>query len=360
MKKAGEWFFEFDYVRAFAILAVISAHVSWVATTLPAPDLLALVNIAIFEFNAFCIPSFIFISAFLLYHRHPVVDRLSGFWVHRLRSIVPPYLVASTVYIMYSAVTDSSPVPLTPQRVAMAYLTGSAANHLWFILLIIELYALYPWLSRWYSRLSARGYGLAAVAVAILVQELFMATMNSIGMHYYGDRIFLSFLGFFLLGFLLHDYYDRLKEWIARAPWLPIYGAIAFFCTVATTIVGIAFYASNAFPAGGWFVFEFAILGESLLLLLVCLRFGISFGVPDTRWKLTLQRVGDYSFGLYLFHYLPLEFLGVIVLPVSGLNPTSWIFYPVLFAISFGLAWVFVAGVSRLRIGSWIIGPTRR
>ena len=70
MENNPEYFSEIVYLRAFAILAVISIHVSYYFTEMISINFLTLLYMSIDTFSHFAIPLFVCISGFVLYNKY--------------------------------------------------------------------------------------------------------------------------------------------------------------------------------------------------------------------------------------------------------------------------------------------------
>lgn len=163
---------EFDLVRAFAALSVIAIHVTagYVAT-----------NTFGYLWNQlmrYAVPLFIMLSGFLLFYvdkgRAPI--SYGKFVQVRFKKIIWPYVLWTLVYFLYSSrhqlVGWLQHEPITPFRVYIKQLlTGTGYVHLYFLLITVQLYLLYPFLKRWMERQAG-----SLLAVSFLV-TLFSQTM---------------------------------------------------------------------------------------------------------------------------------------------------------------------------------------
>ena len=146
-----------DFIRAAAALSIIAIHVTanYVYVSRAAYYLNQLVR--------FAVPIFILISGLLLFASNTEYKGVRGYFAFlrkRLKRIFIPYLIWSFVYIIYSLRSDLASIWLDKGafllETAKKLLYGSAHAHLYFVIIIIQLYLLFPILSylmkRW-SRL---------------------------------------------------------------------------------------------------------------------------------------------------------------------------------------------------------------
>jgi surface polysaccharide O-acyltransferase-like enzyme len=140
-----------DVFRGMAILAVLGIHVSGhslhaAQAGSPAWAVLAFSNRAL----QFAVPAFLFLSALL--NLRPLLERRSGAaWIYRrMRRALWPYIVWSLVFLAISYRHD--PHALTPSLAAAKIAGGNAYYHLYFLLLVIQLYVLLPFVAPLFRR----------------------------------------------------------------------------------------------------------------------------------------------------------------------------------------------------------------
>ena len=136
-KNTPRFFPELDYLRGLAILAVITIHITTYYTKMPAITNLTILYMTLIVLARYGVPIFLLVSGFVLYNKYNKEFNLSEFYIKRYTSIIPPYLIFSVLYEKWNrgAITTAFITDL---------LTGRANQHLWFIILIIELYIAYP------------------------------------------------------------------------------------------------------------------------------------------------------------------------------------------------------------------------
>ena len=121
---------------------------------------------SIYAFATFGVPHFIFISGFVLYNKYSKDFSLSTFYKKRFLAILAPYITFTAFYVFYPYIgaalyrslfhvgtVGHNAIPSVVSLVteyATALLTG--VDQLWFIVLLLELYLLYPLLVRFYNR----------------------------------------------------------------------------------------------------------------------------------------------------------------------------------------------------------------
>lgn len=128
-----------DVLRIISILAVIAIHTTSRSFELVQLDIIHYpLLFAVNQLARFAVPLFFFISGFVLEYRYDKPIILKQFYLRRLKRIVIPYLVWSAIYLL------TSQHSFNWKTYFLDILTGSAANHLYFIPAILFFYLCFP------------------------------------------------------------------------------------------------------------------------------------------------------------------------------------------------------------------------
>jgi len=150
---------DLDYLRSFAVLAVIAIHITG-GYLLNGKH----INYGFaFLWNQgmrFAVPTFIIISGFLLFYYDLDKKKVAfnNFIIHRLSKIIIPYIIWTFFYSVYylhnglyelrHSIMDIFGLGFFFEKLFVNILQGTAAPHLYFIVIILQLYILYPILHR--------------------------------------------------------------------------------------------------------------------------------------------------------------------------------------------------------------------
>lgn len=142
-----------DFARVVSMLAVVMIHVSSTYVHAPSRFLLGGMNLAFIlnQLSRFSVPMFILISGVSLgLSRSDLAWQ--DFYKHRLLKIGLPYIFWSLLYTLCNHRADLagflSGGAASLFLLLKSILLGSAADHLYFIVVIMQLYALYPLLKK--------------------------------------------------------------------------------------------------------------------------------------------------------------------------------------------------------------------
>lgn len=343
----GERIESLDIYRGAAILAVVAIHVfghflhvvtvnsrAWIA--------LAFTNRAL----QFAVPAFLLLSALL--NLRPLLDgRPLGAWMgRRLQRALWPYVVWSLIFLLIARWGRLE--TLTPALVWNRLLTGNAYYHLYFLLLIAQMYLLLPLVAPLFRR-RPPFWAVAVVALA-LQGGVYYANRRWLLVSEPGSVIF-WYLPSVSLGCWLATRREDLRGIVPRGLWpalavaaamLAVHGPLAMALMRKQPLDTLAYQASLSVYAAAA---SFALLGVSASPLPGIAAEG-------------LKRLGARSLEVYIAH------------PIAILLLDAWLHFPprlplaaaivlylaVCLLLPLGFAWLLQrAGLSR-----WVWGVEGR
>ena len=256
---------EVDRLRAIAIVTVVFIH------GLPfKPPVTDAVDYWLSDITRFSVATLVFVSGWLL-PREPV----NGGWVwHRLRRLVPAYLLASVVMITLSRLT-----PVIDERpLLQTLLLGDAVGPYYYVFVLVVLIAVTPALQRLTPRLQWTLLGVSA-AGAVLIE---LADLSL----YAHNHLPLTWLPHYLAGYLLRPFrpaLGRLADHVQAAS-VVVAGAVL----VGVGVIGVETAPRRLMTVlGMWAV---------LAMLLV-----LTVTAEDATTRLT-RTLSARSYLIYLYH----------------------------------------------------------
>ncbi|WP_376794493.1 acyltransferase [Thermogemmatispora sp.] len=346
--------YELDPLRTCTALSVVAVHVLAATAILngTGPGY-AIQNAFLVAFH-FTREIFMFVTAFALVYvyngrRFP----LGQFWKKRSLGVIFPYVFWSLVYVVVNTRPGSWSAFLKTALFDLA--TGNASYQLYYILLTIQFYLIFPLfmglLKRWSRHpwwLLLSSFGLQVLLFYVdyhTVQRSSDPFWHTVAV--YQDRFVLMYQFYFVLGGLAALNFERLRAFVLRHARLVV---TIFLVSLLALWVHFAEQISVYHESMGYATsvlqpsmvfYSVAVIGLALWL---CSRWAIGFaGRParEVNARLSVRLWGlcsDASFGVYLVHVLILNQLRASLLP---LLPASW---PV--ALRVVLLWCAVAGLS--------------
>jgi surface polysaccharide O-acyltransferase-like enzyme len=136
-------FGEFDILRGFSIMVVVLSHTLFYrAETFSHQDVLA-VGFSLAKLAGIVIPIFYFITGY--YSIRTAQRNKKRFVTSRIRLLLPPYLIWSTLYILAEGVVGSHfGIKLGWSTILEKYALGDAATSYYFLFVLFIFYALTP------------------------------------------------------------------------------------------------------------------------------------------------------------------------------------------------------------------------
>jgi peptidoglycan/LPS O-acetylase OafA/YrhL len=329
---AGERFLGLDAVRALAVLLVIAIH----ADHWPFQD--AGVDRAVWSsvdlLARVAVPWFVVLSGFLLAHRRPANGSSGEFLGRRLRRSLLPWVAWTPAYLLVGFFVTGE-IPRDWADVATWLELG--AGHLWFLLLIPQLYVV---LLVWPR--SPRGTAVAGVA-ALLVQVALSAYRLSAPAGAPLNGVFLPFgfelapfwIGYFGVGAALGA---RLGPAGFRWPAWPFWLAVPPAAALPLLGWGAAGTANESFAQGTG-----AFLLPTLPLLVVPSFLAVALSADRLlrarrRLRAATVLLSDCSLGVYIVHEALLYAPGRLLAPLLQRDlPVSLVGFGLLVAATLGL-----------------------
>lgn len=381
MQNPSRWLQSIQYFRAFAIIQVIAYHASmfiW-RTDLTALTPQKAIITALCAFTSFAVPHFLFISGVVLYNKYDGGFSLSTFYKKRLSAVMPPYLIWSTFYFFYpyvaaillfsvfhfqtatySSISNISQYPFSSVVPLLAeYVKGLVVgiSQMWFIVLLIQLYLLYPLLVKFYNLFTRQRNPVYVLSLLFLIQTAWTSLFLKIGVIPFRS-LFLTGIFYFVFGFFISEHYEAVKQKIAMTSVRNISLAVL----LTTLYYTIVFYNAVFLPTrASYFLWLYEITGPFYCLLLISFYLRISIRWGDSRGSITryIEKIGEYSFGIYLAN-LFFIYVFALALTRAGLTIYSLLFYPILFFLSLISSYLTVQAIYRLPLSDVIIGKRRK
>ena len=292
-----------DLFRGVCILAVIAIHMTSdpVVKLSPYPR----VHFIYFAINlacSFAVPAFLFLSAFVLFYNYQGRWTLATgktFFAKRLLYTVVPYLVWSVLYYAGNQLSQGENVFLHIDQFFYHLLTGKNYAHLYYIIIIVQFYLLFPvfmaLIQKWpFFRRHLIGMAVFLQAAFFLLNRFYLHIPAT------GSMAFSYFL-FYLVGAYLGLNYQTATDWLARQSsiWLVVWLVYGLLHIVKGWIL----FHDPGFGRS-WMPYVHLVIYD-LYVILSCLILFQAAELAHRRWGRQLKLLGQWgqaSFFIYLAH----------------------------------------------------------
>lgn len=288
-----------DNARILAIFAVILLHVAVGAAWSSEPgSFLWIYNTSFDVLVRWCVPVFVMISGALLLEPHGQ-ETLGDFYKKRFSKILLPFFFWSLVYIFWGHFRENIQEPLSFAYIVERLASGKPYYHLWFLYMLIGLYAFTPVFRLIVTQLKTRdlvfflalAYGIATIEA--LYEVLGTGETNLFPVW------FLMFVPYYLTGYLARHYEPSFSTGTLALITL-------FFAALAPALMCLTrLYVEG--PIGIYFLKNLSITNIALSISLLFLLKRMNKPMFGT--KMT-KEVSGVTFGIYLVHMIPLAYLG--------------------------------------------------
>lgn len=335
---------ELDLVRAVAIIAVVMIHA---ASFYPwfSKDFSWGGYYIYYQVTSFAVPAFILLSGLLLSMTGANLEfRYVDFVRKRFLYIFLPYCAWSAAYFAYR--WDS----LTPQIAMIDFVTGRAFFHLYFVVIIIQLYLLFP-----LFRLAARRFEVYHLLIALILQVVAIKLVRYLAPEFYAKlsaTLFVHWIFYFYVGCVIGTRYEAFKSLVDKYA-SAIIGIVA---AISVYKIGDFYYMTQVAKKATFWGYAQVLTPENLPYTLGVVALCIFIGQRlQSQAALTIIKlVAINSFGIYLCHMFFLRWLKSFF-EVHAVTSTNALVFSALIATL--LASIFATTlISRLPYGTLVIG----
>lgn len=364
MKK--QYLQELDYIRAIAAIGIFIVHSTGsFAMFAPQGSMVMHLGIVLNQVFRATTPIFLAVSGFVLFYNYSHVTNVNykDFYLKRLKYIFIPYLAWSFLYLIFSRYLGAIDLSYnTFIQFIKNLIIGETFSHLYFIILIFQLYLLFPFVSlhlkKQMETKPVRLLIITVIAQACILIQLFyfrnpseIVLVNKFYLYYWKAVSVFGWFYFFLLGGIMALHYPKVINLINKN----INKVIVFSVVSFALFLGEVYL--NIIQSGGRDYYEKysslrpmnLIYATSLLLLLLWVTQKIR--MTEKKSNKTLQWISKYSLGIYFAHPFALEMTKI---KTVNLFPSLFSYSKVstLFVIVI-LAWLVTVsicyGLSRMR-----------
>ncbi len=321
--------YEVDFLRALTVFSVVAIHSIASTSYLYSSSFLATRYTALFihllHYNR---EIFVFVTALVLtYVYHQRSFSTKKFWGKRLLFIFVPYVLWSFIYVKLNNPT----LPLGSYLSLSAYdvLTGNASYQLYYILLALQYYAIFPFFLRFIKKIGKHPLTVLCISFIIQVSMIYIdftyfqkgtfTNLPFINQFFlpYQDRLFITYQFFFVFGAIVALYINTSYQLIRK------YGPFLIW-PIIVVLSCYALYFFHQLNIKEPMSYALTVLQPSVIIYSTCI-------IPFFAWISTvwakkkkmfgcIKAISDASFGIFFVHVLILNYVIQKLVPI--LQPT--------------------------------------
>ena len=366
--------------RGLAFLAIVMQHslaeYIYRADILPADSIMLMF---IYHFTRFGTPTFVFLSAVLLFYNNEHKLHYPSFIRKRFGDIYVPFLLWTLVYwlsvrlTMYTNWLDAE----TWKSLVSELFTPQAGYHLWFIIMVFQFYLLFP-LFRWIalkvkSRLNGMEYQRQNIIILTILLISGTAYAYLLYLSYYRmgqwaigaglwqtlithrTKIFVMYIFYFILGAVCAFMLDRFRIVMVKIlPWNAILSIMLFIYLAYDVLRG----------SGDTMNLNISTYLKPTTFLLILSQMFLIYGIMrllsvNSKFYKLFTWIGRYSFGGYLVHALVIYWIAFFTRPLQ-LTGYHLGFTFLTFVLTVLCSLLISYGLSLLPCSRYLVGLTRK
>jgi surface polysaccharide O-acyltransferase-like enzyme len=324
---------EIEILRGLTFLAIVMQHT--LASFIYSPDITkgsALTAALLLTLVRYAVPMFIFITGMVLVYNYGEGDfSYSTFIKKRFTQIFLPYFIWTSIYFVWVSFTNGIPasdLDVIMRKIAKLTLSGEGYFHLWFMVVVLQIYLLFPLFRSLLSRNHVKNMVTLSICFILNFGLLYlfqhkspqiMASLHSsllITLYEYRDRIFISWIFYFMFGAFAGFYIDQLRYILKTSLKTNIF---VYFCSLGLVLYYLLktshtdttanYILNNQF--NGPLNYMMMVFITSSLLMVYYLAQTVLNQHKTTRQILT--SFGRYSYGCYFIHAFMLFYVYALV-----------------------------------------------
>lgn len=355
---------EFKVLQSIAFLAVVLQ--SSLLYTMNQGNVLleqSLIMGMLFNLAKFSAPAFIFIVGFHLIRQYTKQLVYTEYIYEKAAHLLIPYFFWSILYLL---TTNDI---ITIQGGIKSLLLGTAAPHLWYVIMMFQIHLLFPLLCTlfyWFQKRTENKkdiYKYMTIFACLYFLLMWYSShyifngekLTSSTILHYTDRSFFFYSFYFVMGGIAAV---ALKTWrIFTMKHIPLITILFFILFLFINYELFSFYGANSIH-----LTVSTYLKPSMFLYIVCeiiILYVLSIMIVKRRGLLykTLKFIGNYTYGAYLAHLFFLH-ISTKFLSLSALQENTILYSLLLFSVTAVLSIFTMVICSTLPFHIWITGPS--
>ncbi len=296
---------ELSFLNVIFTVMVIFVHIfSEPITSLDRSSIQYFTVFAPWKLFQFVVQGFVFLSGVKLFIGDKTRENIGGFYLGRLKRVVLPYVIWVIIYWAYFAVIGW--INTDVGELFRYLLTGDISAQFYFVIIICQMYLLTPVISKILKKTDSFTPVIYSLFISLILGQHLPGLVSLFKPEYYfayNDRIFTTYLFYFVAGAVVGKNYDRVKRDLLSAK-IPIFIMFGFF---ALSNLTLSYLTSSGRIYIGWLETLHFAYSVSAVLAFFTFFAWVSEKCADT--PKFIKALDSSSYMLYLSHVLVLFIL---------------------------------------------------
>jgi len=337
---------EFDILKGLSITAVVLIHVtSHGVGNFDPTSISYFVYLVLNRLSQFAVPTFIFASSVLLSYihgdsfRNMTIEKLKTFYRKRFLRVIPPYLIWTLVYAVVKHIESNSSVALNLENYFNLLLKGDGYYHLYFVIVILQLYIFLPFIMYVVSHLNIKFHYVLLFSIGMQVACYYLYEGYLIDYFPRATRLMIWYLAIILIGVWIginYETYCKKERYITA--FVPIAMVSGIFYAYLYHLSNVGQHVPLRTLNLAWYIY---VSSMPLLLLYISKKVNIRF----------FEKAGQLSFGIFLMHPLLLFIMNRMNVRVNVILYDIFAFF-----IVYSLSYIITKWLEATSWGKHIVG----
>ncbi|HHV75413.1 MAG TPA: acyltransferase [Thermoanaerobacterium sp.] len=338
---------EIDVLKGISIIAVLIIHTTGIAVSdLDKSSLSYIIFAVLNRFSQFAVPAFIFASAMLLMYNYGDGCDWKSFYKKRLKNVLLPYISWTIIYGIYLYVIYNEPLKsiLTVENIFF----GGMFYHLYFIVIIVQLYLLFPILLYIYKCISKNIYTVVLSIVLFQIADVLVFKYFISKFFQNSSLLFITYISFIIAGMYIGE---NMREWgkYYDKKWLTSFFAVIVFGYLFIDI-SLKVFANKQIDSNLYNIYYYAFTLVTSLFF-----FALSTKILNYHaLSGLLTSTGKLSFGIYLSHPLFLDIAKHFL--TTGNQYLYDIYILLIFIMIYAISYFFAKFLKKHKFATVVIG----
>ena len=209
---------EIIFANVIMCLLVVFIHISSSAvSSLEKNSAQYLAVMVPWRLSAFVVQGFIFLSALKIFIKKAPITNYKRYYISRIKTILLPYIIWVVIYYVYFC--NHGYFPFNLNHLLKNIALGTLVSPFYFIVVIVQFYALLPFWQWLYKRFSPGTILFFSLIITIVCGQFLPKAINLITGGYsfaFNDRLLTTYFLYWSMGAIFGIHYESFTMWLAK------------------------------------------------------------------------------------------------------------------------------------------------